>query len=104
MSYDTIGRMATSQSLGNRISAAAAQEGATGAISMWMMEHVWQVVASPGWAAAWESAEQTLTDNQNPDIGARNDVITDAMILAAVQPIVTAPPETPQLATPIGDS
>jgi hypothetical protein len=92
MTYNSIGKIATSAGMNKRISAAAAQEGAEGNAQMFTMNNIWQIAASPGWAEAWESAEQTSSDNNNPDIGARNDVITDGMIIAAVQPILNPPP------------
>jgi hypothetical protein len=39
------------------------------------------LAAQPGWAAAWESADAA----GNPDPGSDPAVITDGMILAAVQ-------------------
>jgi len=90
MSYNTIGKIASSPGLNKRISACAAQEGEKN-VSSWMLNNIWTVAASPGWDGAWESAENTQTENTNPDIGARNDVITDGMILSAVQPMVKAP-------------
>jgi hypothetical protein len=92
MTYNSVGKIASSMGMNRRISAAAAQEGTQENAQMWTMNHIWQIAGSPGWAEAWESAEASATDNTNPDIGARDDVVTDAMILAAVQPLVNPPP------------
>jgi hypothetical protein len=89
MTYNTVGKIASSQGLNKRVNACAAQEGAVN-MSMWVLNNIWTVAASPGWAEAWEAAEGNMTDNDNPDLGARSNVITDGMILAAVQPIVQA--------------
>lgn len=96
MSYNTIIAMAGSPSLTSRIAAAAAQEGSDDPVR-WAQSHAWATASSPGWEAAWESALDTFTLNANPDTGQRNDVITDGMILAAVQAIMAeeTPPANP---------
>lgn len=76
--------MATNASLRERVAAAAAGEGITDPLQ-WAADHMWAVASSPGWAAAWDYAEDTKTENVNPDTGARLDVIDDSMILSAVQ-------------------
>ena len=49
----------------------------------WTTKRSWDLAATPGWADAWESAEASgITDP-----GA-SDVITDAMILSRVQPLL----------------
>lgn len=42
----------------------------------------WQLATQPGWAAAWASFK---VNHPNEDPGVREDVITDLMILSAVQ-------------------
>ena len=50
----------------------------------WTTERSWDLAATPGWADAWESAEASgITDP-----GASETVITDAMILSRVQPLL----------------
>lgn len=89
MSYSSIVEMSLSQTLAARIAACVADEGFVGDPTAWVREHVWAVVASDsGWAAAWDSARASGSDNVNPDTGARDDVITDGMILAVVQPML----------------
>jgi hypothetical protein len=90
MAYSSIVEMARSFSLQSRVSAAAAQEGVQGNPEQWTQANIWRVVSSPGWAEPWDYAEDTKTVNVNQDTGARNDVINDEMILAAVQAIIAA--------------
>lgn len=88
MSYATIASITESQSLRRRLTAAAAEEHKTEPYEGWVSQHIWTLAASPGWAAAWESAEAGgITDP-----GASEGVITDPMILSAVQPIPPVPP------------
>lgn len=88
MTYASIVEMTQSVALRDRIAAAAAEEGQPGDAMAWALENIWQVVASGNWDAAWDSANASATVNDNPDTGARDDVITDAMILSAVQPMI----------------
>lgn len=71
----------------DRVAACAATEGVS-APEQWTMEHAWQFAAQPGWAAAWESA---LAVHPEDDYlpGKDEAVVTDAMILAAVQSLTT---------------
>jgi hypothetical protein len=91
MTYSTIDQIASSASLKNRAAAAAAEQGQSDPTG-WVDRNIWVLAAEPGWAAAWESAEAALTLDQNPDTGVRPSVITDAMILSAVQAIIAATP------------
>jgi hypothetical protein len=84
MAYISIVEMAGSQSLLARITAAAAAE-AIPEPSQWAQANIWQLAATPGWADAWDYARDTATDEQNPDTGKRPGVISDQMILSAVQ-------------------
>lgn len=86
MAYSSIVEMATSYSLISRVAAAAAQEGEQDPMT-WAQQNAWEVAAQPGWADSWDYAKDTATVNQNPDTGARNDVISDQQILGAVQAI-----------------
>jgi hypothetical protein len=91
MSYSSIVEMVGSASLQSRVAAAAANEGYIGDPMEWARQNIWAVAASPGWTAAWDSARADTSDNFNPDTGRRSDVITDGMILSAVQPLVAQP-------------
>jgi hypothetical protein len=73
-----------------RITACAAQELAAvgnkqaATPQYWVDAHLWQLVVSPGWPEAYSYAVSTNVVRPGWDPG----VITDAMILAAVQPLV----------------
>lgn len=88
MSYQSIVEMAGSSSLIYRIAAAAAAEGQSDALG-WAQTRIWRLAGSPGWADTWAYAVDTATININPDTGKRSDVITDAMLLSAVQALRT---------------
>ena len=90
MSYNTIADIAGSGSFTRRLYAAAASEQIAD-FGRWVDENRWYLAASPGWAAAWESA--VAGDNDDP--GADDAVITDAMILSAVQDLHGGPPSAP---------
>lgn len=99
-SYNAIILIAGSPSLTTRVAAAAASEGALDPVR-WAQDHIWALAAEPGWADAWLSAIAAYNVNVNPDTGQRDDVITDAMILGAVQAIMAeeatpaVPPDQP---------
>jgi hypothetical protein len=91
MSYTAIVEMTRSVGLLLRIAACAADEGLPGDAQLWAQQNVWAVVTTGSdWSAAWDSAKANGSDNFNPDTGARDDVITDGMILSVVQPMVGA--------------
>lgn len=92
MSYSSSADMARSQGLVARVTAAAGEQGAQYP-QQWAMEHIWTITTHSDWVSAWEYAKATETINQNPDTGARNDVITDGMILAAVQAQIAVTPQ-----------
>lgn len=81
--YTTINHMASSISLQNRVAACAAQIGNEQPRS-WAANCILTLVATApaSLTTAWLDAELDL--NGNPDVGARNDVVTDAIILSAV--------------------
>lgn len=101
MSYLSVMDTANSFTLQQRVQACAAQEAAAadvvlpGGVAAWVLSNMLALVASSGWADKWQYAKDTESVNNNPDTGARNDVISDADILAAVQPRVLAlnPPD-----------
>lgn len=89
MSYKSIANMASSQSLAGRIAACAAGCGKADP-QTWAMQNMWRIVAAPDWDTTWDYAEDTASINVNPDTGIRTDVISDAMILASVQAVISA--------------
>jgi hypothetical protein len=92
VSYQSIVEMAGSPSLQTRIVASAAEEGIPDALAF-VQANIWTIVARGNWDAAWDSARANPSPNVNPDTGMRDDVVTDGMILAVIQPMVPPPPE-----------
>lgn len=82
MSYWDISEMSRNTSLTNREQAAAAQE-MPGDPYEWVKSNALRLAAQPGWADAWAYA----VAGGNPDPGRDPAVITDGMILSAVQAI-----------------
>ena len=81
MTYATHAAIVNSGSLRQRITACAAQEGATDP-PRWVSAVIWTLPASD-WIAAWEYMEAS---DPGGDHGANEAGVTDAMILAVVQP------------------
>lgn len=88
--YVNIIRMAESQSLRDRVMGCAAQEGHTDPRGFADRNMMRIVASDSAWVASWDYAAAEYNVNQNPDIGARTDVISDGMILSQVQPLVLA--------------
>lgn len=83
MTYANIAAITQSASLFSRLTACAAEENKTTPYSSWVSNHIWDIAATPGWAAAWGSALAAGVT----DPGANEGVISDGMILAAIQPM-----------------
>lgn len=81
MSYLSISTIAANSSMRARVAACAAQEGEQQP-ETWAFTNSLRWAASPGWDAAWDSAEAA---NPGQDHGANQACITDGMILATVQ-------------------
>ena len=90
MSYLAIAQMQQHPGLRQRITACCAQEGAADP-EQTMNDIMWTVCASAGWDEAWDYAV-ALAIQAGPqnatDPGMDPAVITDAMILSAVQPLI----------------
>lgn len=80
MSYLDIWNIAQDPYLRSRITACAAQEGVV-TPDAWAYSNSLQIAASPGWSEAWASALAA----EHPNPGIDGAVISDGMILAAVQ-------------------
>lgn len=83
MTYRTINIIATATALQCRLYGGAAEQGVADPVS-WVWEHRFALAAQPGWAAAvesWQAAHPDREDGWQDDDG----VITDGMILAAIQ-------------------
>jgi hypothetical protein len=79
----------------NRVAACYAQETPLGEgdnPDVWASQHNWDIASAPGFGDAYASA--LAQDPPNPNPGSDPGVITDAMILSAVQAIMagSAPP------------
>ena len=88
--YLTISEIAAHPIFSQRVTACAAQQGAADPPN-WTLANRWQVASKPGFAGAvdyWRAANP----DADPDGWASEwSVITDGMILAAVQPLVLGP-------------
>jgi hypothetical protein len=80
MGYWEVAKMAQDADLTARVQAAAAEE-IDGDPYQWTASNMLDVAASPGWDEAWSSA--LASGNETP--GRDPAVITDGMILSAVQ-------------------
>lgn len=95
MSYLTQNTIANSRYMLDRVAQAAAQEDAGGPgvdPDRWTYDHRRDWAAAPGWDTAWEYAVNTHppVDGEEPyDPGSDEAVITDGMILAQVQSMVS---------------
>ncbi|WNM65428.1 hypothetical protein SEA_PHONEGINGI_24 [Microbacterium phage Phonegingi] len=87
MTYGTVAVIRRDYELSNRVAACVAVEGLSKQPEQWAAEHAWEIAAQPGWAANWESALVSHESDPEYQPGRAEDVITDAMILAAVQSI-----------------
>lgn len=89
MSYNTVVEMANSQSLISRVAVCAAELGNT-TPRPWAGANILQLVAmaGPNLQSVWDTA--VADKNGNPDVGYRDDVVTDAMILQVVTPYKTS--------------
>ena len=90
--YLAIAACASSSSLTSRVTACASQQNAPGDPVQWAWDNRYGWASTPGWGAAWASAEAA----GNEDPGADPAVITDGMILAQVQVMLT-PPVPPEV-------
>lgn len=88
MSYTTINMCANDQAMLDRITACAAQEGADQPEYEMSVNLRWPVATYTEIAEAYEYA----VNEENPNPGGDPGVVTDAMILAVVQPILHPPP------------
>jgi hypothetical protein len=88
VSYLTQGTIANNGPMHTRIAQCAAQQGNT-TPDVWAADNARIWAAAPGWDNAWESAMVSHSGDPTYDPGADEAVITDAMILAQIQPMVT---------------
>lgn len=89
MTYSAVADMVESGSLTRRENAAIAKEGIDPP-EAWQYDHRWKLAASPGWDAAWDSALAGHPDDPDYDPGDDALVVTDGMILSAIQQLIEA--------------
>lgn len=100
-SFLSISKIAGNESMNERMNAAVSQQQHLGTVTVvahnylpsaaaliWVQENRYVWASSPDWAAAWDSALASHPDDSDYDPGADQAVITDGMILAAVQDIL----------------
>lgn len=83
MSYSSINVSASDEALRGRVMACCAQEGSTYP-EQDVMRVIWPVCTAQDIEAAYESALLA----ENPDPGGDPSVITDAMLLSHIQPLI----------------
>lgn len=86
--YADIARIAATDAFQERVRACAAQQGAADPVH-WAYTNRYALASSPGWAAelaVWDEAHPGAEDREA--WAADGSVITDQMILAAVQPLI----------------
>lgn len=87
MSYLSVAAIKQNSWLRVRIAACVAVEDVSELPEEWVQDRLWALAAQPGWAQAWDSALAAHPeDSYEP--GKDEAVITDGMILAAVQALV----------------
>jgi len=90
MTYATVATIRRDADLSNRVAACVAVEHVAEHPEQWAAEHAWELAAQPGWAAAWESALAAHPEDAEYRPGGDAAVVTDGMILSAVQAIAAA--------------
>lgn len=86
MTYKAIASIQANNSLRARMIACAAEQHAEQPYLVWVDSNSWDLAAQPGWSDAWLYAQTTHSnDPMAYDPGDDEAVITDAMILSAVQ-------------------
>jgi hypothetical protein len=84
MSYNSIAEMHDDPWLRRRLTACATQENkGAGNPEQWVNDNLWTIVSAPGWDQKWDTARS----NYHPQAGLDESVITDADILAMIQPM-----------------
>ncbi|UVK61356.1 hypothetical protein SEA_GINGERBUG_21 [Microbacterium phage Gingerbug] len=90
MTYANVAAIRSNPEMSSRLTACVAVERISDTPEVWVAEHSWALAAQPGWAAAWASALAAHVEDEAYRPGADEAVITDAMILAAVQSLASA--------------
>jgi hypothetical protein len=109
-SYLSISAIANDEFMLARLNAATTQQYHLGSIHIdekwgtdataplsWVTNYRYLWAASPGWGAAWDYALATHAGEADYAPGKDSGVITDEMILSAVQTLAPLPPEPPHV-------
>lgn len=88
MTYKTVAVINRDTDLLSRVTACVATENLSDFPEQWVSDRVWDLATQPGWAEAWESSLAAHPDDPDYRPGDDEVVITDGMILSAVQSIV----------------
>ncbi|QWY83811.1 hypothetical protein SEA_PERMAG_23 [Microbacterium phage PermaG] len=91
MSYATVALIRQNFDISNRVAACVAVEGIAPYPEQWVAERSWALAAQPGWADAWAYALAAHPDDDEYRPGWDEGVITDGMILSAVQSLNAVP-------------
>lgn len=96
--YLAIAEIATDQYMLDRMNAAATQQQYLDSVAinpadplMWVDQNRYVWASSPGWGEAWRYAQTTHEADPEYQPGKDETVITDGMILSAVQQLMGAP-------------
>jgi hypothetical protein len=103
--YLAISEVANDPNMGERMNAATTQQEYLGSIDIgqygnnpynvtqWVHDNRYVWASSPGWGAAWDYAVASHPDEPDYEPGKDPAVITDGMILSAVQKLGGTPSE-----------
>lgn len=89
MSYTAIAQMQRDPDIRDRVSACVAMEVPNVYPEGWVQEKAWLFATQPDWTVAWDNALSTHANEENYRPGHDPLVITDQMILSAVQLIAS---------------
>lgn len=92
MSYNRIAEIMKDIPLRTRVAACAATQ-SVAEPWVWVDRHMWNIAGQPGWDEAYESALASHPPAEFPGYrpGYDEAAITDGMILAAVQQVLSTP-------------
>lgn len=96
MSYLAQADLARDELLLHRATACAVSEGITHNPSVWVARRLWDLSATPGWAAAYAASDEyqqsTHRETETAPAVAHETIITDAMIRERVLELIEAGP------------
>lgn len=87
MSYLDVAEIRDDGHIARRVMACVAVEDISAQPGEWVAKYAWVLAAQPGWADAWAYAKANHAGDDDYRPGRDGGVITDGMILSAVQAI-----------------